>query len=221
LASGLLLTLILTLGSGLETVRQAFELGQCEQVIKGLDTAVQDTGSRAGKSEIYRLTAICQFRSGRLKIANHLARAALRLAPGQALDPFLSPPQERAWYQKLLEEVPPPQPTVVERVVQVVSHVRHYRCIAPFGFCHWSRGDLEKGLPLAGLQLSGLGLNVFAWWMAEQQRDPLGYVRENRVDDLERWTVLQYSGAVIGLSALAADLWFARKERTDGLPASP
>jgi hypothetical protein len=57
--------------------------------------------------------------------------------------------------------------------------------------------------------------------MAEQQRDPLGYVRENRVSELEKWTYLQYTGAVIGLSALGVDLWLARKERTDALPASP
>ena len=57
--------------------------------------------------------------------------------------------------------------------------------------------------------------------MAEQQRDPLGYVQEGRVADLERWTFLQYTGAAIGLSALTADLWMTRKERKDALPSSP
>ena len=221
MASGLLLTLIVTLGSNLETVRQAFELGQCEKVLKGLDEAMKSTVSRAGKGELYRLAAVCEFRAKRIKRADHMARAALRLAPGQALDPFLNPPAERSWFDKLLKEVPPPQPTVVERVVRVVSHVRHYRCIAPLGYCHWSYGDLEKGLTVGALQVSGLGLNIFSWWMAEQQRDPLGYVRENRVSELEKWTYLQYTGAVIGLSALGVDLWLARKERTDALPASP
>jgi len=120
-----------------------------------------------------------------------------------------------------MDEVPPPQPTVVERVVRVVSHVRHRRCLAPFGFCHWYHGDLKRGIPLAAAQVSGLGLNVFAWWMAEQQRDPLGYVREDRVSALENWTLLQYTGAAIGLSALGVDLWWARKEIQDALPASP
>ena len=221
MASGLLLTLIVTLSSNLESIRQAFELGQCDKVINGLDEAMKLTGSRAGKGELYRLAAVCEFRAKRIKQANHLARAALRLAPGQALDPFLNPPAERAWFDGLLKEVPPPQPTVVERVVRVVSHVRHYRCIAPLGYCHWSHGELEKGLSVGALQLSGLGLNVFSWWMADQQRDPLGYVRENRVNELEKWTYLQYTGAVIGLGALAVDLWLARKERTDALPSSP
>ena len=128
MASGLFLALILTLGADLETVRQAFELGQCDKVVAGLAPALDTTASRAGRGELYRLAAICQFRSGREKKANDLARAALRLSPGQALDAFLSPPKERAWYQNLMDEVPPPQPTVVERVVRVVSHVRHRRC---------------------------------------------------------------------------------------------
>lgn len=221
MASGLLLTLILSLSANLETVRQAFELGQCDKVIKGLDKAITATGSRAGKGELYRLAAVCEFRAKRQNRADHLARAALRLAPGQGLDPFLNPPAERVWFDALLKEVPPPQPTVVERVVRVVSHVRHYRCLAPLGYCHWSQGDLEKGLTVGALQVTGLGLNVFSWWMAEQQRDPLGYVKENRVSELEKWTYLQYTGAAVGLGALAADLWLARKERKDALPASP
>lgn len=221
MASGLLLTLILSLGADLDSIRQAFELGQCKTVIGQLDKALAKTKSRAGRGEVYRLAAVCEYRAQKLDAASHFARAALRLAPGQALDPFLSPPQERSWYQKLLDEVPPPQPTVVERVVTVVSHVRHYRCLAPLGYCHWSQNEMRKGLTLGGLQLSGLGLNIFSWWMAEQQRDPLGYVQEGRVADLERWTFLQYTGAAIGLSALTADLWMTRKERKDALPSSP
>ena len=221
MASGLLLTLVLTLGSDLETARQAFELGQCEKVTQGLSAGVKATRSRAGKGELYRLAAVCHFRSKRLAQADHLARAALRLAPGQGLDPFLNPPAERAWFDALVKEVPPPQPTVVERVVRVVSHVRHYRCVAPFGYCHWSHGNLETGLTVGGIQLAGLGLNVFSWWMAEQQRDPLGGIPENRVDELQRWTYLQYTGAVLGAGALAVDMWLGRKERRDALPQSP
>jgi hypothetical protein len=211
----------LLLSGSLEPVRQAFELGQCDGVMAALDKAVQETASRAGRGELYRLAAICRYRAGASAEAATFGRAALRLAPGQGLDPFLSPPEERAWFKALLDEVPPPKPTVVERVVRVVSHVRHYRCIAPFGFCHWFYGDLQRGVPLAAAQVAGLGLNIFAFWMAEQQRDPLGYVREERVDALRLWTWLQYTGAGFGLSALAVDLWTSRKERSDAIPANP
>jgi hypothetical protein len=218
-ATGLLLTLILA--SDLEATRQAFELGDCTKVIKGASTALTTVTTRGGRGEVHRMAAICYFRSGRHHRADTHARAALRLNPGHSLDPFLSPPKERTWFDRLVAEVPPPKPQVVERVVTVVNQVHHRRCFVPFGYCHWQQKDYSKAVALSSAQFLGLSLNVLGYWGATQQVAANGMIHPDDNEALYRWTAVQYAGAVIAIGSAGLDLFLARGERSDAVSPPP
>jgi len=221
MASELLLTLALLGASEIETVRQAFELGRCDQVIKLAPAAVETTPSRTGRGELYRSMAICHFRQGRRSLAQGNARASLRLAPIQGLDPFLSPPEERAWFSALVTEVPPPEPVILEKVVRVTKRIHHRRCLVPLGYCHWQRGEHARGAGLATAQVVGFGTNIFAWWLAKAELDPQGRVPVESTQRVRNWTIAQYFGATVGAVSLGLDLWLARGEVVDGLSPKP
>jgi hypothetical protein len=218
-ATGLLLTLIFA--SDLEVTRQAFELGDCKAVLAQSAAALTTVTTRGGRGEVHRMAAICYFRSGRQHRADTHARAALRLNPGHSLDPFLSPPKERTWFDRLVGEVPPPEPQVVERVVTVVNQVHHRRCFVPLGYCHWQQKAYGRALALGSAQLLGLSLNAIGYWGAREQVAANGMIQPEDGGALTRWTVVQYSGAILALGSAGLDLYLARGERTDALPASP
>ena len=162
MAGGLLLSLVIFSTGDLEAVRAAFELSDCKKVIEQREAALRVSRSRTGRGEIYRLAAICYFRLGQQSLADTQARASLRLAPVTGLDPFLSPPKERSWFDALVREVPPPKPQVVERVVTVTATQRRQRCFVPLGYCHWRFGDYGRGAGFAVAEGLGLAVNVFA-----------------------------------------------------------
>lgn len=219
MAGGLLLSLILAVGD-LEVVRTAFELADCAKVVESAPDALEQTASRTGRGEIYRLTAICHFRQGRPKLADTHGRASLRLAPVTGLDPFLSPPKEREWFERLVKEVPPPKPQVVERVVTVTAKELHQSCLVPFGYCHWRFGDHGRGATFAVLEGLGWSVNILAYWMARSQVAADGQVPLDRSMALSGWTAVQVLAGLVGAGATAVDLWLARKERVDALPAT-
>jgi hypothetical protein len=204
----------------LEAVRAAFELSDCKKVIEQQQAALLASRSRTGRGEIYRLSAICYFRLGQKSLANTQARASLRLAPVTGLDPFLSPPKERVWFETLVKEVPPPKPQVVERVVTVTATERRQRCFVPLGYCHWRFGDYGRGAGFAVAEGLGLTMNIFGYWMAREQVGTDGLVPLDRAAAMQGWTAVQFLGALIAGTALVGDLWLAREERVDALPRS-
>ncbi len=220
MAGGLLLSLAIFAVGDLEAVRSAFELSDCKKVIELRGLALDASRSRTGRGEIYRLAAICHFRLGQQSLADTQARASLRLAPVTGLDPFLSPPKERAWFEALVREVPPPKPQVVERVVTVTATERRQRCFVPFGYCHWQFGDHGRGAGFAVAEGIGLAVNVFGYWMARGQVGADGLVPLDRASAMQGWTAVQFLGALVGGAALVGDLWLAWEERVDALPRS-